>query len=271
MKKADIAHLLYLEGNIHIVDCLKEVPANLLGTIHLPFDKWPQAKLDCLHRLKNAIILYEEDISKFQTYMNNGNITFIRHGVDLDFFKPDDKVSVNKNKVLFVGHYLRDFDMMVEVYRSITDTVSSKIEFHFVLAEHFRDTNAIKYLLQQPNVIFHANLSDEELLQQYQSSYVMLMPLASSGANTAIVQGLAIGLPIITNDIGGIRSYGGGDVFEIAPNNDAGALVQLFKKYYADEKFRDSISAAQRRFSVECLDWRISAAQHLSLYKSLVK
>ena len=41
-----------------------------------------------------------------------------------------------------------------------------------------------------------------------------------SGANTAVVESLACGLPIVTTDVGGIRNYGGNDLFPIVNNND---------------------------------------------------
>ena len=50
-------------------------------------------------------------------------------------------------------------------------------------------------MAKDKNVFFHENLSDEGLLEQYQTSNVLLIPMNDSGANTAIVQALAAGLP----------------------------------------------------------------------------
>jgi glycosyltransferase involved in cell wall biosynthesis len=120
------------------------------------------------------------------------------------------------------------------------------------------------------NVFFHEKLSDEEMLALYQDSYLMLMPMGDSGANTAIVQALGVGLPIITTDNGGIRSYGGGDVFELVPDHDTQAMVQLFMKFYNDQGYRDEISHRQREFAVNELDWRLIAQKHLDVYHKII-
>jgi len=267
--KSDVSHILYLEGNIHLLDKLDEVPEKLFGTIHMPFELWSQQNLERLAGMKNTIILYKEEIEKFRPYLK-GNIWYLPHGVDIDFFKPSPQVAVNKNKVLFVGHFLRNFEMIRKVYDLIVAKHGTLIEFHFVIPELHRNTEVIQYLQKHENVFFHSNLSDEELLYQYQNSYVMLMPLTDSGANTAIVQAIAAGLPIITTDVGGIRSYGGGDVFELVENNDSEGMVKLFEQYYNDEAFRNKVAASERDFAVNELDWKKSALDHIKLYKKVI-
>jgi glycosyltransferase involved in cell wall biosynthesis len=94
--------------------------------------------------------------------------------------------------------------------------------------------------------------------------------MIDSGANTAIVQAIATGLPIITTDIGGIRSYGGGEVFEVIEKNDFEAMTALFTKYYNDSHFRNSVSLKQRNFALKQLDWNSIAKQHFTVYKTIV-
>lgn len=271
MSFKSLSHILYLENHLHILPVIKKKKKKIVATIHLPISQWSEDRLQKLNSLENAILLYEEEISEFSKYIPRKKIHIIKHGVDIDFFKPGDQTLVEKNKILFVGHYLRDFEMFRKVYFSLLENDFGKeLEFHFIIPAPFRNIPALADIVNSKKVFFQGGLSDEELLSFYQTSYLMLMPMVDSGANTAIVQAISTGLPIITTDIGGIRSYGGGDVFEVIKRNDSEAMVSLFKKYYTDSDFRNSVAIKQRDFALEHLDWKIIAKEHLDVYKTIL-
>ena len=77
----------------------------------MPISRWTEDSLQKLSYLDNAIILYEEEVNQFSNYISREKIHVIKHGVDIDFFKPGNPALVQKNKILFVGHFLRDFEM----------------------------------------------------------------------------------------------------------------------------------------------------------------
>jgi glycosyltransferase involved in cell wall biosynthesis len=266
----EISHILYLEVHNHLLTKIRRSDKGLVGTIHLPISQWTNDNLKLLEKLPNAILLYEQEKEKFGNYIDLDRIHVIKHGVDIDFFKPCTQLEVNKNKVLFVGHYLRNFDMMLNVYNILTKDISDEIEFHFIIPQiWYENIHVLQRLSSKKNIFFHEKLSDEELLQQYQTSNVLLMPMEDSGANTAIVQAIATGLPIITTDVGGIRSYGGGEIFPIVSNNADLAMADLFHKFFSDPEYRRIISKKQRDYATSNLDWNIIAKKHLSLYASL--
>lgn len=264
---ADVSHILYLENHLHLLDKLKKPEKKLFGTVHLPISQWGSDKLQKLSTLENLILLYEEEANEFSKYIHPSKIRIIKHGVDIDFFKPGNPAAVIKSKVLFVGHFLRNFDMTLKVYLAICKDVSSEIQFHFIIPSSFRNTPVLQKLAQNPNVFFHEKLSDEELLEQYQTSYILVMPMSDSGANTAIIQALSVGLPIVTTDVGGIRSYGGGGVFPVIENNNVEGMCSLINRYLFDLEFRNKIAEAERVFSEEYLDWNLISRQHVEFYK----
>lgn len=266
-RKAQVSHILYLESHIHSLKLIRN-NKNLVGTIHLPFNQWKTKNLDMLYKLDKAIILYTKEISQFERYMDKSKIYFIRHGIDTVFFKPDLNETINRNKILFIGHYLRDFKMFMDVYNLITNDKTRNIEFHFIIPSTFRHLPDIQTITRFPNTFFHEGLSDAELLRFYQTSYLLLMPMEDSGANTAIVQAISTGLPVVTTDVGGIRSYGGGEVFPIVSEKDILGMAQLFEKYYHNEEFRMQISRLQRKFALEQLDWRNISQKHEEVYKA---
>ncbi len=267
----DISHILYLERHLNTVSILKQHQNKLFGTIHLPIRQWSKQELAVLDNIGNVIILYKEEVQEFCKYIDRSRIHVIMHGVNVDFFKPGQNASVRKNKVLFVGHYLRNFDMFTEVYEIIKNDIGDLFDYHFIIPSYHRNTTVIQQIAVLKNVFFHEGLSDEELLEFYQTSYLLLMPMQDSGANTAIVQAISCGLPIVTTDVGGIRSYGGGEIFPVVENKASKAMAELFKKYYYDEDFRNSVSENLRRFAIDQLDWNLIATQHRNVYETVLR
>ena len=83
-KLTTISHILYLESHLHLLSLAPNSHRkSLVGTIHLPFNQWSTLQLKSLKNLTNAIILYENEIEKFQQYLPNNKMKFIRHGVDV--------------------------------------------------------------------------------------------------------------------------------------------------------------------------------------------
>ncbi|WP_128545355.1 glycosyltransferase family 4 protein [Larkinella soli] len=268
-KLNDTSHILYADGNLKVFNEFNKRVKSLVGTIHFPISQWKPERLKNLAHLRNGLILYREELDAFREYVHPNQLTFIRHGVDIDFFKPGPADAVNKKKILFVGSYLRNFDMFHQVYELINREISPDYEYHLIIPSKFRSEPNLVRLAAHPNVFFHEKLSDEELLWYYQTSYLLLMPMNDSGANTAIIQAISTGLPVLTTDVGGIRSYGGGDIFPLVKNNDAVSMVELFHSYCSDEGYRNRVADQERQFAVEYMDWRMIAGQHYDYYRKV--
>jgi glycosyltransferase involved in cell wall biosynthesis len=270
--KSDISHILYLDYHFNLLAEAKPADNKLVGTIHIPIEFWKDKNLQLLPKLKNYIILYQEEVEQFQKYAPESTFHVIKHGVDINFFAPSKQLQVKRNKVLFIGHYLRNFEMFYKVYQAITETVQAhNVEIHFIIPKSYRNNEWLQKLSANNNIFFHEKLSDEELLAHYQDSYLMMMPMNNSGANTAIVQALSVGLPVLTTDVGGIRSYGGGSVYPVVANDDWQGMADLFIKYYNEPQYRDQIAHDVRRFSVEELDWHVVGKKHIQVYQKIIK
>lgn len=264
----DVSHILYLENYLFLLSRPLKQKERIIGTIHLPISRWTKENLSRLENLKAAIILYNEEAEEFSKYLGSDRLHVTKYGIDTSFFFRDKTAVVNKKKILFVGHYLRDFDLLNETFYLIKKEIGNQFEFHFVIPSYRRNEKVLAGLSFEPNVFFYEKLTDEELLRHYQTSYVMLMPMKDSGVNTAIMQALSIGLPIITNDVGGIKTYGGNSVFPIA-KSEASSLAELFFQYHKNEDFRDETAMRQRAFAEAELDWSKIAEQHALVYQRL--
>ncbi len=57
------------------------------------------------------------------------------------------------------------------------------------------------------NIVVKFNIPDRDLLKLYCTASMLVLPLKDCTANNSILEGLASGLPIITNKVGGIPDY----------------------------------------------------------------
>jgi glycosyltransferase involved in cell wall biosynthesis len=118
------------------------------------------------------------------------------------------------------------------------------------------------------NVSCKANLTDEELLGEYQSASCYLMTAEDATANNALLESMSCGLPIVAERVGGIPEYttsqcafltGQGDVSEIAE-----AIVGLKES----SGLRRQMSEAARCRALE-LDWTHVADMTRAVYSGI--
>ncbi|MGA2868960.1 MAG: glycosyltransferase [Verrucomicrobiota bacterium] len=266
--RLDASHILYLEHHLGLLKAWPKAPKNLIGTIHLPLSVWTTEQGRLLSRLASALVLYQRDIPFFEKLIGRGRVKFIHHGADTEFFKPAPAQTQAPPRILYSGVYLRNEPMLVRVVKHLTGKMPG-LCFDLLVPQHHRKSPALAPLLNHPAVTWHAGLNDEELRALYQRSCVMLLPMNDSGANTAVVEALASGLPIVTTNAGGIGDYGGGTIFQTVAAEDDGAMVGLVEQYLSRPGWRAEISGKCRKFAEEVLAWPLVASKHIQAYREL--
>jgi len=262
------SHILYLEQHLELLKFWTKAPKNLFGTIHLPPSVWRPEQCQQLSRLNSAVVLYQKDISFYEKHTGKNRVKFIHHGAATDFFKPGPSGPQPPPRILYSGVYLRNEPMLVRVINRLTEK-NREVRFDLLVPNHHRSTAALTPLRNHPAVTWHAGLNDEGLRALYQRAYLMLLPMNDSGANTAVVEALSSGLPIVTTDVGGIRDYGGGSIFPVVPANEDDAMLDLLEQYLAKPAWRDEVGRKCRQFAESQLAWPLVAQKHIQAYEEL--
>ena len=262
------SHILYLENHFELLESWPSTQRDLVGTIHLPPTVWKPEQCRLLSRLGSAVVLYQRDIPFFEKHVGQGRVRFVHHGADVEFFKPGSAQTGEAPRILYSGVYLRNEPMLVRVVARLAEKHPA-LRFDLLVPVHHRNSPALAPLLHHPSVTWHAGLNDEQLRALYQHSYLMLLPMNHSGANTAVVEALTSGLPVVTTDVGGIRDYAGGEILPLVANDDDDAMVALAEQYLARPQWRNEIAARCRQFVERHMAWPLVARQHLELYHAL--
>ena len=266
-----VLHILYGDHHAPLwAKYPKAIQSRTLISLHQPRSQWTPESLSSLSTLRNALFLYQKDISFFSPYMPNAQISFIHYCTDTDFFRPPSPSPKTQIRLLYNGVHLRNIAMLRRLLPAIHSRFP-QIQFDFLVPEHRRSSADFGDLLTHPAVTWHGGLDDNQLLALYQSASILLLPMEDSGANSAIVEALACGLPIVTTDVGGIRDYGGGTLYPVVDNNDDPAMFAELEALINNDNLRAERSQASRQFAESHLAWPANAKKHNVLYENLLK
>ena len=266
-----IGHLLYGEEHLpYWKDAGADSRQRTVLTLHQPSTQWKEEKARALSACPHLIVLWQRELDWFREHAPGGQVHFVLHGADTDFFSPGGEVRDPSAplRLLYVGVHMRNTAMLARVIARL-NAEGHNLHFDFLVPARGVTEPHLGELAQLPNVQWHQNVDDLQLRELYRQAYLLLLPLDNSGANTAIVEALACGLPVVTTDVGGIRDYGGGTVFPVVENDDDEAMLTLLHEYLQNPARRDEVAEACRAFAVEQLAWPLVARQHAEVYRQV--
>ena len=212
-------------------------------------------------KLDYILVVSPEQISYFKELVGMDKIRIIRHGINTDFFRPEDKPRGNRKfRCVTVGHHLRDFDAIRKVAKALSKY--DGIEFHIVTGQ----PTALEGL---DNVTIHRSLEDRELLACYQHSDILFLPLIQTTANNALLEGIACGLPVVSTVLPAVQAYLSGNEAILVKNNDPKDLADAILYLFHNPTEREIRSKEARKRALE-LDWRNIAPEYERVYSELV-
>jgi glycosyltransferase involved in cell wall biosynthesis len=185
-------------------------------------------------------------------------VVFVPLGANCFHFRPGPAPRKEYLEILSVGSWLRD----VATLRATLERIEARrpdVRMRVVAGEgHLRALRGV------PGVRLDNRISSGELLDAYRSADVFLHVVADSTGNTALMEALACGLPVVANDAGGARDYvddACAVLCPFVPERLAEATLRLLD----DDSARRQLSAAARRRALR-LDWPHIAWSLLQVY-----
>lgn len=258
--KRKTVHILYGDMDFYYLHYLKRFPFNLrqntlIATFHHPPYELEKRlnynRIKVLGALDKIIVMGPNQKAFLQQY-TNAIIKFIPHGINLDYFTYDKEHS-RQNQILLIGVSHRNHSRNIAIINAVNTQIETKF---IVLTTH---QNAKLYRSLDNVSVITENISDNELLGYYQDSKGLLLSLIDCTASNSILEALACGCPIITNNVGAVRDYipenTGIPVFETDDINDS---VSYIVKLLKEDEFLKIISATQRKLAKK-YDWKVIA------------
>lgn len=273
-KQYDIIHYTYGEPYFGFGGMFKKntKPAIVI-TNHQPVTWWQthERLFKKYSNVNKVIALTEYDTAYFNTHIQ-GKAICIPHGVDTNFYKPlsPDENSTDKPfKVIFTGRYLRDMVTLAKVIKKLSAT-SMAFQFDVVyLPQKDVYEQCLIEIMSLPNVKWHSDISENELLSLYQQASCCLLPLEDCTANNAILEAMSCGLPIVSTDLPAIKTYLDDSMSILGRKGNADDLCEALIMLYNDEGKTNAMAVNSRNKALKCFDWNIIASQTATLFKTI--
>ncbi len=261
-----VVHVLWGERDLGVLDLLmRRSNSPLCCTFHSCSDNLAQV-IGFPRRLKrlDAVVLVSETQRSVAEDLgvHPSRIHVIKHGVDTCYFRPSLERNATTFTVLTVGSYRRKFHVVREVCRHLDSDPNIRVVV--VAPEAFRQTfDGLK------NVVFLTRLSDEQLRHAYQSASCLLMTAENATANNAVLEAMACGLPIISENVGGIPEYVDDHCAQLTAPDQPKELAAAIRDLSAlPARVAEMGKAVRAR--AESLDWTLVADRYAELYRLLV-
>jgi glycosyltransferase involved in cell wall biosynthesis len=171
----------------------------------------------------------------------------IHHGIDTGFFQARGNGGNRIFTVCFAGSYRRDFNALEAVISRLESDPGVTFK---LLVKH----EAKVRLSQYRNVVFEEKLSDQQLKDFYCSSDCLLLTLEDATANNSLLEAMACGLPIVTEDVGGTREYVSANMESLHEKGNIDALVDAILRL-RDNRDRAFQLGVNSRHRAEQLSW----------------
>lgn len=262
MKKNQVFHFLYGEDSFRYSGYLNLKKSNkIVVTYHNPPQKFDRIVPNKNHltSIDAVVVVCSKQLEYFKSWVEAGKIHLIHHGVDTAFFHPLQKEGKKEKQCLFVGTHLRDFETLKEVIRQVNQ-VSGTIRFNIVTEKtSLGECGGLKntYLFEQ--------IREHELLDQYRESDVLLMPIMDCTANNSLLEAMACGLPVVTNDVGGVRDYVNDRCAVLVEPGNAHLMADRLLALLNDDDRRTAMSFNARENALR-FDWKMIADQITAIY-----
>lgn len=213
-------------------------------------------------------------------------IKAIPFGVETDIFHPKIKNNTDKaaaivnfvtrrfikrgqHTLLFVGgldqaHYFKGLNILFQAMTKVSNPISLNIIGSGELQEHYEEE--VKKLDLNQKVHFLGRVSEEDLIRQYQSADMLVLPSINNheAFGLVLIEAMACGLPVIASNLAGVRSvFQDGQQGYLCEPGNVDDLAEKIEKLSQNEKIRQEMSKASRKLAEDKYAWEKIADQIL--------
>ena len=194
----------------------------------------------------------------FESITGRGKVHLVPLGVEPGFFSFG-KPEYRKPRVLFVGNWLRDYPTLVA---TVTHIKAENPNVEVICVTPAKNHGVFEGL----DVRLLDGISTGDLLELYRTSSAFLFPVPDCTGNTALLEAMCSGLPVVTNrkvlDTGYLSKEGA----FVTEDGDAEAMTRHCLELVYNCEVRRERSEAVRQWVTDRFNFRRVTEIQLNLY-----
>lgn len=274
-------YLLRNRSQIDVLHCMMIYPMGFLGyLVHLvtgiPYFAWirggdyyfmkdNRVKRWMIDRvLRDTLVLVQTETVRYDVLREfpHATIRVLGNGVEI----PD--ITASGDSIVFVGRLKRQKG--VHILLEAMETVDQ----HLIIVGDGPERNQLETTAARTdlNVEFVGEV-DPDAVQSYllEGSVFVLPSVAGEGLPNALLEAMAVGLPVIGTDTGGVKNaIVEGETGYVVPPGDQDTLSKRLDTLATDDSTRNRIGRAAREYAVAHHSWERITDELGSLYVELV-
>jgi glycosyltransferase involved in cell wall biosynthesis len=156
--------------------------------------------------------------------------------------------------------------------RAIDELLEARPQLHFdmIVPRDRRGHPELEAIAGYDRVCWHEDLSDQRLREIYRAARLLFLPLVDCTANNTLLEAMACGLPVVTNDVGGVSDYTDASFAARLPCGDVRGMLEAALHLVDDASEARSRGAHARAHAIRALGWQAAVDRTLALYRVLL-
>ncbi len=164
---------------------------------------------------------------------------------------------------------VKGFDLLVQALPALRDALPDAL---VLVAGDGPERERLAARAERLGVLDHVRLlgSHTDVVDVLAAADVLAAPSRNEGMGRALVESMALGVPVVASTVGGIPAVVDDDVGRLVASDDAGALAAALIELGTDRRLRAKLAAAARA-RADDFSTTVAEAKMLEMYDGLVR
>ncbi|WP_299592100.1 glycosyltransferase family 4 protein [uncultured Microbulbifer sp.] len=226
-------------------------------------------------RLKHIVTVstqsYNDIVEQFGVAPSR--LKLIYNGIDTELFKPQPQEIPNPWQIMTTASADQPLKGLRFLLQALAQLRNRYPELTLLVVGKLREGGATAKLLKelrlQGSVRFVSGISNQEMVEHYTSSSMVVCPSLYEGFGLPAGEAMACGVPVISSD-GGALPEVVGDAGIVVPAGDSDALAHAIEKVLSDNELRATLGRAGRQRIEEKFSWQVAAKHLVAYYRGII-
>ena len=228
-------------------------------------------------RLSRIVTVSEASANEIENYFRipSKEVPVVYNGTDTDLFRPIPGTPKEAD-MLFVGRTedrKKGIGTMLEALSMLPENITLKIVDGRIPEDGLVPRLIRKYGLKDRVKIVDRMLSVEELVEQYSTARVAIVPSFFEGFGFPASEAMACGLAVIANAAGALPEVVGssGEAGLLVPQRNAEAMAQAMKDILSDPEKTQRMGVAARQRVERIFQWSEAASRLALVFEETIR